>query len=280
MKRRDQQVVDCGENEEDDEDDEENNEFEEENMNDDRAKNKWVNNCGVHAIRKSQERIINEVFLYLLGSEDNKVRLESARSLVRFIMNMQFQEMCSNPNQNVLLSAAEAYLKADGFSPNLLNSSVVDNDAYNLHTIGFILDRSSTRGGVSSSSSSSSYASSASGFTTPSSLLHGGMGAKKGQYRYSCSPLSAPSLHSSLPWFSKTNQILNNNFIQPFYSLIKHWPSNVSNTHVINNSLNKCTEHNLNYVVPILVKMLIESIDKFQMIGCLEALDFIFQVNI
>ena len=55
-------------------------------------------------VRKTQERIINDVFLYLLGSEDSKLRLETARSLARLVTNMSFYDVCTTPNQNSLLS--------------------------------------------------------------------------------------------------------------------------------------------------------------------------------
>ena len=55
-------------------------------------------------VRKTQERIINDVYLYLLGSEDSKLRLETARSLARLVTNMSFYDVCTTPNQNSLLS--------------------------------------------------------------------------------------------------------------------------------------------------------------------------------
>ena len=270
---------DDDDDDDDDEDDEE--DFGEEEENDEAQQlsaanqNKHLpsNSPWSHPIRHTQERIIDDVFIYLLGSEDNKVRLETARALIRLVMNMNFYEMSSNSNQNLLLGAAESLLKSDGFASNLLNSSVIDNDAYNLHTVNLVMDKCAR----TSSSAPSPVNAVVTSFTTPTSLLHS-MGSKR-QYRFACSPLSAPSILSSLPWFSKTNQILNNNFIQPFYSLIKFWPSNFSNSHVINNNLNKFIEHNLNYLVPLLVKTLIESIDKYQLIGCFEAFDFLFQVS-
>lgn len=59
-------------------------------------------------VRKTQERIINDVFLYLLGSEDSKLRLETARSLTRLVTNMSFYDACSTPNQNSLLSLGKS----------------------------------------------------------------------------------------------------------------------------------------------------------------------------
>lgn len=223
-------------------------------------------------MRKTQERIVDDVFIYLLGSEDSKVRLETARALTRLVLNMNMYEAtASSPWHNLLLASAESLLKSDAsYAANLFNSSVIDNDAFNLHTINLVLDKSAR-------STTMAATTTAGGFSTPTSLLHGA--STKRQYRFACSPLSAPSLFSSLPWFSKTNQILNNNFIQPFYSLVKYWPANFSNSHVVNNSVNKCVEHNLNYVVPVLVKALVEALDKFQIIGCFEAFDFLFQVS-
>lgn len=226
-------------------------------------------------VRDTQERIIEEVYLYLLGSDDSKVRLETARSLTRFVLNMNFFELSSIPNQNFLLSAGEHALKSEGYATNFLNSSLIDNDALNLSSISYLFDKNKMNLTNSSSSSSSSVSSS---FVTPASILHGSSGtSSKRQIRYSCSPLSSVSFLSSLPWLSKTNQILINNFVQPFHSLIKHWPSKASNTSTVNNSLNKIVEHNLAYLVPVLVKTMIKSLDKYQFLGCLETLDFLFQ---
>jgi hypothetical protein len=128
-----------------------------------------------------------------------------------------------------------------------------------------------------STTSSSSFSSTNTYNTsfTPTNLLHG---SRQRQIRYSCSPLSAVSLLSCLPWLSKSNNVLNNNFIQPFHSLIKYWPASASYSNSINNNQNKVIEHNLNYLVPLLTKTLIKSVDKCQFIGCLETLDFIFQI--
>lgn len=232
-------------------------------------------------VRKTQERIVEDVFLYLLGSDDSKLRLETARSLTRFVLNANFYELCSNPNQNLLLSAAESFLKSDGHAANLFNASVIDNDLYNLHTINTIFENNRATGSLSSQPQSQPQTQQqqqhqqSTSFKTPTSLLHS-IGNKR-QIKYLCSPLSSLSLQSSIPSFSKVNQIVNNNFIQPFYSLIKHWPSNVSNTNIINNSLNKLVEQNLSYIIPVLVNNFVHSIDKNQFIGCLEAIDFLFQ---
>lgn len=228
-------------------------------------------NSNPFVVRNTQERIIEEVFLYLLGSEDSKVRLETARSLTRFVLNMNFYEVSSIQNQNLLLAAGEHSLKSDGYAPNFLNSSLIDNDAHNLGSINNLFDKTKSNQTQATSVTSSTS------FVTPASILHGSSTNSKRQIKYSCSPLSAVSFNSSLPWLSKTNQILLNNFIQPFHSLIKYWPTRASNTGILNNNLNKIVEHNLAYLVPILVKSLIESIDKYQFLGCLETLDFIFQ---
>ena len=55
-------------------------------------------------VRDTQEKIIKDVYLYLLGSEDSRLRLETARSLARFVTNMSFYQVCSSANQNSLLS--------------------------------------------------------------------------------------------------------------------------------------------------------------------------------
>jgi hypothetical protein len=223
-------------------------------------------------VRKTQERILNDVYLYLLGSEDSKLRLETAKSLARFVLNMNFYEVCSCPNQNSLLSLGEHALKACGYGQTLFSSSMIDNDAFNLASISLLFNKPNSN--ATTSSSSSTTANTPSGYATPTSLLHGN---KQRQIKYSCSPLNSISLLSSLPWLSKSNNILNNNFIQPFHSLIKYWPTSASFSKSIHNSLNKLVEHNLNHLVPVLTKTLIDSIDKFQFIGCLESLDFIFQ---
>ena len=128
-----------------------------------------------------------------------------------------------------------------------------------------------------STTSSSSFSSTNTYNTsfTPTNLLHG---SRQRQIRYSCSPLSAVSLLSCLPWLSKSNNVLNNNFIQPFHSLIKYWPSSASFTNSIDVVFNRTIEQNLSYLVPKLVEKLLQSIDKNKFIGCLEALDFTFQV--
>ena len=225
-------------------------------------------------VRKTQERILNDVYLYLLGSEDSKLRLETAKSLSRFVLNMNFYEVCSCPNQNSLLSLGEHALKACGYGQTLFSSSMIDNDAFNLASISLLFNKPNSNATTSSSSTTANTPSTSSGYSTPTSLLHGN---KQRQIKYSCSPLNSISLLSSLPWLSKSNNILNNNFIQPFHSLIKYWPTSASFSNSINNSLNKLVEHNLNHLVPLLTKTLIDSIDKFQFIGCLESLDFIFQ---
>lgn len=191
--------------------------------------------------RNTQENVIEHVFVYLLGSEDGKLRLETAKSLVRFVANMNFYET-STSNQKALTSLAEHATKVDAYARNTFSSSLVDNDHLNLNSLNLIQTNNNKRQSV-----------------------------------YGCSPLSGLSCGSSLPCVSKSSQILNNNFIQPFHSLIKYWPSNASVTNSIQTNLNPLIEHNLNYVVPILVQTLLQSVDKNQLIGCLEALDLMFQ---
>ena len=220
-----------------------------------------INSSSKFMSRNIQEKIIDDVFLYLLGSDDSKLRLETAKSLTRFVMNMNFYNACSTNTQRSLLSHGEFMLKSDGYGANLLNLNIIENDLSCFNSINNNQIYSSTSNATSSSSS------------TAANLLHGN---RKRQLRYLCSPLGSVSLQSTLPWLSKSNNILNNNFIQPFHSFIKYWSSNSSYTNTINSNLNKVVEHNLNYIVPILQNKLITSIDKYQFIGCLESLDFIF----
>jgi hypothetical protein len=91
------------------------------------------------------------------------------------------------------------------------------------------------------------------------------------------SPLNAVSLHSSQPFISKTSKILNNTFIQPFHSLIKYCPSWASYKNSVSFGVNKCIEHNLNYLVPLLVDKLVRTQNKHLFTGCLETFDFVFQ---
>lgn len=99
-------------------------------------------------LRNTQERIIDDVFLYLLGSEDNKLRLETAKSLTRFVANMNFFEGSSTTGQNVLLATSESLLKTGGFAANLFNSSMVENDSCNLSSLSFLFNSNSENGGT------------------------------------------------------------------------------------------------------------------------------------
>jgi hypothetical protein len=219
-------------------------------------------------LKKIQEKLLDEVFIYLLSSDDSRVRLESARSLTRFVSNMNFFSLTSQTTsqmQNILLSNAENELKTlGGYSFNMLNMSLVENDLFNLNCINLNTNKQDNNYSISNQS-----------FLGPTSLLHGGHSAKR-QIRYSCSPLNSLSLNSSLTWLSKST--INNTFIQPFHSLIKYWPSNVSTSQTLSSNMNRSVEHNLNFTVLLLIKNLVESTDKFQFQGILESLDFIFQV--
>ena len=119
-------------------------------------------------------------------------------------------------------------LKTEGMGSNLLNSSAIESDSFSLNSINFI--NSSKNINPDSANTLHSVSS------TAANLLHGN---RKKQLRYLCSPLSSVSMLSSLPWLSKSNNVLNNSFIQPFHSFIKYWPSSCSYSNTINNYLNK-----------------------------------------
>lgn len=195
-------------------------------------------------VQNTQERIIEEVFLDLIGSEDTKIRFETARCITRFVLNCSFYEPTSIPFQNLIHAAGENYLKSNGLSRTFFNSSIMKNDTFNIGAIQDIFEK------TKSSSSTKT--------------------------KYYNSPLCSLSFPSN-PWFSKNSQILVNTFVQPFYSLIKNFPSNLSNSMTINNNLNKVVESNLNYIVPLLINTLIKSTEKYQFLGCIESLDLIFQ---
>ena len=91
-------------------------------------------------VKETQERIIEHVYLYLLGSDDSKLRLETARSLTRFVSNMSCFDLSSTSNQNSLLSMGEVLLKTGGYANNMFNSSLIDNDFCNLSSIGFLFN--------------------------------------------------------------------------------------------------------------------------------------------
>jgi hypothetical protein len=196
-------------------------------------------------VKQMQENIIENLFIYLLGSEDSKLRLDTARSLTRFILNMNFYDIqsinsSSTSNQKALLSMSESLVKTYGYANNTLSSSIIDNDYFNLNTLN--------------------------------------LNKPQLNRNYSSTPLSSLSLFSSLPAFTKSNNIINNSFIQPFNSFIKYWPSTASVTNSINANINNVIEHNINYIVSILIKTIVQSVDRHQFIGCIESLDLIFQV--
>jgi hypothetical protein len=222
-------------------------------------------------LRQTQERLIDDVFMYLLGTDDAKLRLETARSLTRLVANMNMLSVFATANQNMLLAAGESALKSHGFAINALNASLVDSDLFNLTALKSSYFHQPDSGPASSNSTSTSS-------LAPTSILHGGGGHNpKKQIRYTCSPLNSLTLNSSLAWLSKST--LNNTFVQPFHALIKHWPSATSTSATVNNNLNRVIEHNLAYVVQLLVKHLADAVDKSQFLGYLESLDFLFQVN-
>jgi hypothetical protein len=186
--------------------------------------------------KRIQEKIINDVFIYLLGSDDSRLRLETARSLARFVMNMNFFKVCTEPEQNSLLSQSEFILKGSGYALNQLNFSQ------------FVLPIDYFEATFSNNST----------------------------FNIS-TPLNAPFLNTSLPWISKL-KLLNNNFIQPFNSFIKYSASQFNNSSHHSNFVNQVIEHNINYIIPLLTSIIQQSIDKFQIVGCLEAFDYIFRI--
>ncbi len=113
--------------------------------------------------RNTQEKIIDEVFLYLLGSEDARLRLETAKSLARLVSNLSCFEATSSGSQNVLLAAGEGLLKGGGFAGNLFGSGVAENDACNAGSIQFLFGSQTGRGTRSGSSSSCGNVASGSG---------------------------------------------------------------------------------------------------------------------
>ena len=102
-------------------------------------------------VKETQERIIEDVYLYLLGSDDSKLRLETARSLTRFVSNMSCFDLSSTSNQNSLLSMGEVLLKTGGYANNMFNSSLIDNDFCNLSSIGFLFNNSQNNSNETSS---------------------------------------------------------------------------------------------------------------------------------
>ncbi len=52
------------------------------------------------SVKNTQENLIENVFIYLLGSEDSKLRLETAKSLTRFVINMNFFDIPFNSSSS------------------------------------------------------------------------------------------------------------------------------------------------------------------------------------
>ena len=93
------------------------------------------------------------------------MRIETAKSLVRLVSNMSFcEKTVPNANQNLLLSVSENELKANGHAANMFNACVVENDACNLSTIGFLFGAGATGNSFSSSQSS--------GFSSTTNILY------------------------------------------------------------------------------------------------------------
>lgn len=214
---------------------------------------------------------MEDVLLYLLNTDDVRLRVETARAITRFVYNMSSSSSTNSTStstlqQNLLLAHGEHWLKNHGaYASNIFTSSLVDDSLCHLINSPLVQHQSDSQ--LSSLFSLTSVLS-------PTNILHN----PKKQMKYQCSPLSSLSLGLSLPWLSKS-AILNNTFIQPFHSLIKHWPSNASTSGTVSNSLNVAIEHNLNQVVHLLLRGLLESIDKSQFLGYLETMDFLFQVT-
>ncbi len=101
--------------------------------------------------------------MYLLGSEDAKLRLETAKSFARLVSNLSCFEATSSGSQNVLLAAGEGLLKGGGYAGNLFGSALADNDACNAGSIQFLFGSQTGRGSRSGSSSSCGNVASGSG---------------------------------------------------------------------------------------------------------------------
>ena len=141
------------------------------------------------------------------------------------------------------MSHSEVFLKTE----NLIFG---ENDLLNLSTIHSVASKVSSR-------ASSSY--------STASILY-----PQRQIKYGSSPLTALTLQSSLPWLATSGIVLNNNFIQPFGSLVKHWQSSSYAT-------NRVLEANLAYIIPLLINKMTHAVDKYQFLGCLESLEQLFQ---
>jgi len=125
-----------------------------------------ASNTSLFIPKNTQNKIVDEVLLYLLGSEDSKLRLETAKSLARLVSNLNCFELTNSSTQNVLLAAGEGLIKAGGYSSNLFGSGLVENDACNFGSIQSLFVNNSGHG--SRTSSSYSIASGASGNRTAS----------------------------------------------------------------------------------------------------------------
>ena len=145
-----------------------------------------------------QNRIIKDIFLSFLGSDDAKLRLETARRFTNLIENLCFFE---TSELNIVASEAD-YLKRN---LNLLVNSTLD--------------------------------------IQPHSNF---------QFLYSTLRLN---LYSS-------------NYVQPFKTLLQY-PDAAPNTTL---------ECNLNFIIQLIMETLIGTTEKHRFLGCIEALDFIFQI--
>ena len=219
------------------------------------------------ASRTIQSKIVQQVFVHLLGSEDTRVRQETVRALARFALNACFDAgtggggasasslrlTSTTSGERAMLMAAEQLLVVDGFGVHTLDahgsdierlSSAIINSRPSAASAPGAGSTSSESGSVLSNSWSPSLASSSlsSGFgagssmnnmsnavssmstNTATSLVHGSR--KQRHMRYANSPLGSVSLHSALPWLVyKANNVLNNTFVQPLYSLVKYCPA-------------------------------------------------------
>ena len=145
-----------------------------------------------------QNRVIKDIFLSLLGSDDNKLRLETSRRFANLIENLCFFE---SSELNILASEAN-YLKRN---LNLMvNSSTHDIPHSNF------------------------------------------------QFLYSTLKLN----------------LFASNYVQPFKNLLQH-PDTIPNATL---------ECNFNFIIQMIMETVINTTEKHRFIGCIECLDFIFQV--
>ena len=61
--------------------------------------------------------------------------METAKSLARFVSNMNCFEVTSSDTQNILLSTSECLLKKGGYAANLFDASLVENDSCHFSVI-------------------------------------------------------------------------------------------------------------------------------------------------